>query len=63
MNTFAALGGQTLSIVIMIAGWGIFITILFHPDAGKPYGAILREVSLLRDIVDAEHDLESLERS
>ncbi len=47
----------------MMFGWTIFIFFLLRPSAGKPYGTIIREVDLLRQIVEAEHDLEEIERS
>ena len=51
VNTFAALGGQSAAILVMMTGWTIFTFFLLRPSAGRPYGTIIREVDLLRQIV------------
>lgn len=63
VNIFSALGGQAVSILLMMSAWSIFIVFLLRPSSGRPYGTIIREVDLLRQIVQAEEDLETLERS
>ena len=62
VNIFAALGGQATAVVIMMCGWGVFVFFMIRPEASKPYGTIIREVDLLRQIVDAEEKLQTLER-
>ncbi len=52
-----------MAILIMMLGWGIFIFFLIRPESEKPYGTIIREVDLLRQIVEAEQSLESIEKS
>ena len=63
VNIFAALGGQSVAILCMMLGWVIFMVFLLRPESGKQYGTIIREVDLLRQIVEAEQDLESLEKT
>lgn len=63
VDTFAALGGQSVAILLMMFGWGIFMTLLLRPESTKEYGTIIHEVDLLRQIVEAEHDLESIEKT
>lgn len=60
---FAALGGQSLAILFMMAGWMMFIFFLLRPESDKPYGTIIREVELLRHIVDEEKQLVAIEKS
>ena len=52
VDVFAALGGQALAVLFMMSGWMIFIFFLLRPESDKPYGTIIREVELLRHIVE-----------
>lgn len=61
INIFAALGGQAVAIVMMMGAWSIFIFFLIRPESSRPYGTIIREVDLLRQIAHAEENLHSLE--
>ena len=63
VDIFAALGGQSLAILFMMAGWMMFIFFLLRPESDKPYGTIIREVELLRHIVDEEKQLVAIEKS
>lgn len=63
VNIFAALGGQSIAIVFMMVIWTMFIAFLLHPSTGRHYGAIIHEVDLLRQIINAESDLETIEKS
>jgi hypothetical protein len=63
VNIYAALGGQALAIIIMMAAWSIFVFFLMRPSTSRPYGAIIREVDLLKQIAEAEQDLHSLEKT
>lgn len=63
VNIYAALGGQAFAIIIMMAAWSIFVFFLMRPSTSRPYGAIIREVDLLKQIAEAKEDLHSLERT
>ena len=63
VNIYAALGGQALAIIIMMTAWSIFIFFLIRPASSRPYGTIIREVDLLKQIAEAEQDLHSLEKT
>ena len=47
----------------MMGAWAIFVFFLLRPASGRPYGTIIREVGLLRQIVAAEEDFQTLEKS
>lgn len=63
VDVFAALGGQALAVLFMMSGWMIFIFFLLRPESNKPYGTIIREVELLRHIVEEEKQLAAIEKS
>ncbi len=60
VNVFASLGGQALAIVGMMCGWGVLLYFIIRPENSRPYGTLIREVDLLRTIVDAEHNLRTI---
>ncbi len=63
VDVFAALGGQSLAVLLMMASWMMFIFFLLRPESNKPYGTIIREVDLLRRIVEEEKQLVAIEKS
>jgi RsiW-degrading membrane proteinase PrsW (M82 family) len=63
VNIFASLGGQQVAVIILMIVWSFFVFFLMRPESGRPYGTIIREVDLLRQIVDAESDLKMLEKT
>jgi RsiW-degrading membrane proteinase PrsW (M82 family) len=63
VNIYASLGGQAFAVIIMMSAWAIFIFFLMRPSAARPYGTIIREVDLLKQIAEAEDDLQSLEKT
>jgi RsiW-degrading membrane proteinase PrsW (M82 family) len=63
VDVFAVFGGQRIAILFMMFGWVVFIPFLLKRESEKPYGTIIREVDLLRTIVEAEKDLKHLETS
>lgn len=63
VDIFAALGGQSLAVLGMMTGWIIFIFVLLRPESNKPYGTIIREVYLLRNILEDERQLDAIEKS
>lgn len=63
VNIFASLGWQAVAILLMMGAWAIFVFFLLRPASGRPYGTIIREVGLLRQIADAEEDFQTLEKS
>jgi len=44
-------------------GWAIFIFFLLRPESNKPYGTIIREVDLLRHIIEEEKQFAAIEKS
>ncbi len=62
VDVFAALGGQSLAVLFMMACWMMFIFFLLRPESNKPYGTIIREVELLRNIVEEEKQLAAIEK-
>lgn len=63
VNIYASLGGQTFAIILMMFSWSVFACLLIRPAASRPYGTIIREVDLLKQIAEAEQDLHSLEKT
>ncbi len=63
VNIFAALGGQIVAIIIMMVAWALFVIFLLRPSSARPYGTIIREVDLLQQIVKAEENLQTLEKT
>lgn len=41
----------------------MFIFFLLRPESNKPYGTIIREVELLRRIMNEERELAAMEKS
>ena len=62
INIFSALGGESIAIILLMLLWSILLLFLARPSTAKQYGVIIKEVDLLRTIVDAEQNLQSLER-
>jgi hypothetical protein len=60
INTFAALGGQTTAIAVMMMGWAILVHFMTKAESTRPYGTYIHQVDLLKTITDAEQELVDL---
>jgi len=63
INIFIALGGHNIAVIVMVIGWSGLVFLLIRPASGKHYGTIIRELDLLKKIMQADRDLESIEQS
>lgn len=45
----------------MMAAWCFLGYYLLRPETKRPYGTLIREVDLMRQIAEAQEDLEELE--
>ncbi len=63
INIFSALGLPGIGIVFLLFLWGILVAFLLRPESNRPYGIMLRQFDLLRQIAEAKEDLEDLEES
>lgn len=63
INIFATLGGHAIAVIVMVGAWCILGYYLMQPGSKRPYGIIIREVDLLRQIAEARDNLVDLEQT
>jgi RsiW-degrading membrane proteinase PrsW (M82 family) len=63
INIFATLGGHAIAVIVMVGAWCLLGYYLMQPGSKRPYGIIIREVDLLRQIAEARDDLVNLEKT